>query len=122
MLIGQTIFLPSNTSTHLYYSPWFPGQADNGIFTYQRVHSTLTNNEVVTVVHKNAEEDGINGTALATLSAQLGATNLYEGSNGSTAVKELVRYVVELNGEGASPGELLHIRFLAPTWFATAET
>lgn len=114
MIIGQTIEA-SSSATQTYYTPWFPGQADNAIFTFEQIHSTLGSAEDVSVYTKEAEEEGVGSAATSGTFSQLGSTRFYEAS--PTGLKDLVRFRIFLRDTTG----FLHFRFLQPTWYATAD-
>jgi hypothetical protein len=114
-VIGQTLVANGDEQPQYYYTPWFPRIADNAVFTYERIHSSLTTPEVVTVYHKDAEDAGSEGALVSTTWTQLGSTSLYEAK--CSDLREMVRFKVEL---ASSAVEVLHFRFLPPTWYTKA--
>jgi hypothetical protein len=113
MIIGQTLMADEENNRD-YFTRWFPRVADNAVFTFQRIHSTLSVNEDVDVFEKNVEDAGT-GTNTSGFSSQLGSTDLYEASG--INLKEMVRFRVQLK---AGTG-WIHFRFLAPTWYPTGK-
>ena len=112
MIIGQTLDAHDVDDID-FFTPWLPRGADNAIFTFERIHSTLSTDEVVTVYHKNAEDAGA-GTGFAGFS-QLGSTDLFEAA--CTGIKEMVRFGIQIkDGTG-----WIHFRFLPPTWYPTGK-
>lgn len=115
MILGQTIQGAGTGNTLVFFTPWFPRQADNARFTFERVHSSLSGGtESVKVYSKEVEESGTPGTAAATF-LQIGSTRFFVAEPDD--LKELVRFRIELDELTGS----LHFRFLQPTWFATAK-
>ncbi|MBK8977216.1 MAG: hypothetical protein IPM29_14995 [Planctomycetes bacterium] len=116
-VIGETIHhvnVGDETKT-VYLTPWFSIGADNAIFTYERVHSTLPVAESVTVLTKQREDGGYGSTAATFSTTPLTSTQLYEAN--ATGLQDLVRFMISLSGDTAG---LLHYRFLPPTWYTTA--
>ena len=110
MIIGQTLDADYG-AVREHFTPWFPRQADNAVFTYERIFSTMSSAEAVDVFHKNAEDAGA-GAQVASF-ADLGSTGLLEAS--CSALKEMVRFRIQIkNTDG-----WVHFRFLTPTWYFT---
>lgn len=111
MIIGQTLE-GSYGAVREHFTPWFPRQADNAVFTYERIFSTFGSAEAVDVFHKN-EEDAGTGTMLTGFSTDLASTGLLEAR--CSGLKEMVRFRVQIkNTDG-----WVHFRFLPPTWYFT---
>lgn len=113
MIIGETIEA-STSDPQVYWTPWFPRQADNGAFTFERIHSTLGAAEAVTVYTKSAEDAGTGSPATDGSFTQIGSTRFFEAV--ATELQDLVRFRILLRDTTG----WLHFRFLPPTWFATA--
>lgn len=119
----NTEIVALNTSAQVYYTPWFPKGADNGVFAMERILHTFAGaggdgdgEFTVTVWHKNREDEGsAPGSAVATLTV-LGSTAFYEAK--CTGLKELVRFRMEF--QAGSVGQGVIFRLLPPTWYDTA--
>lgn len=133
MHIGQMLMVGANV-----YSPWFPREADNAIFTVEEIQSTdsgnLTVGLTVTIWHKNADEIG-EGTEIATTWDPISGTNL--SSIDVTGLREMVRFEYTVTG-GAAYGQTtvntfgdpynldnaevgwVIFRMLEPTWYDKA--
>lgn len=105
-----------DTSGTVYYTPWFPKGADNGVFTMEKTIDNLATAPVsVTVYTKNAEDEGsAPGSAVGTFSTLSGAFHEVN----CTGLKDLVRFVLNFRASAAGQGAVF--RFLAPTWYDTA--
>lgn len=107
MYIGQMILKDQSV-----YTPWFPRQADNAIFTWEIIQQFVGTDVDVMVYARNTDESGA-GDDISPVSW---------GTDGSlrfhtfTGLKELVRFKV--TGTGGSVAALY--RFLTPTWFDDA--
>ena len=99
MIIGQTLNADGGYDRD-YFTPWFPRQADNAVFTYDRIASTLSTAEAVDVFHKNEEDAGA-GTMLTGFSADLTSTGLFEAQ--CIGLKEMVRFRIQGYRVGALP-------------------
>jgi len=116
-VIGETVVTTGvDEEAQAYFTPWFPRVADNAVFSYERIHSSLSTNETVTVFHKDAEESGDEGSSVTTFSSQIGTTGIFQAT--CSGLKEMVRFRVTTTST-ASP-EMLHYRFLPPTWYDDA--
>ncbi len=109
MIIGQTLN-GDYGAVREHFTPWFPRQADNAIFTYERIFSTM-GTETVEVFHKNEEDTGL-GTSLGSFS-DLGSTGLLESV--CSGLKEMIRFRVQIKNASG----WVHFRFLQPTWYFT---
>ncbi|MCB9583767.1 MAG: hypothetical protein H6718_00125 [Polyangiaceae bacterium] len=108
MYIGQ--FLPNGA---IIFSPWFPREADNAIFTFETIDNDGSGSLTVDVYHKNTEDPGP-GAALSATAAfsAIGSTNYKSGR--FVGIKEMVRF--RYTGSGG----WVIFRMLHPTWFNTA--
>ena len=112
MIIGQTVHAEDGENK-VFLTPWFPRVADNAIFTFERIHKTLSGAPEIDVLHKDAESTGT-GSPLVSF-AQVGSTGLYEAP--ASGIKEMVRFKLTIpDGTG-----WLHFRFLPPTWYPTGK-
>ena len=109
MIIGQALNADGGYDRD-YFTPWFPRQADNAVFTYDRIASTLSTAEAVDVFHKNEEDAGA-GTMLTGFSADLTSTGLFEAQ--CIGLKEMVRFRIQVKKATG----WVHFRFLPPTWY-----
>ena len=135
MYIGQLLMADANV-----LSPWFPREADNAIFTWEKIQESVSVGLTVEVWHKNTEDIG-EGDKLSVTGSWGSSGNLNYGTfNG---IKELVRFEFTvgssqstLTGFVQSPGGTgaevhtdvigtdigwIMFRMLAPTWFNTAD-
>lgn len=116
MHIGHTI-VQGSSSTDL-FSPWFPREADNAVFTYEQI-KLESSSFTVEVWHKNTEDLGDGTQLTGTFTADSTFSNIYYHT--FEGLKELVRFRYELNSgdwEVGGPCFVIY-RMLAPTWFNT---
>ncbi|MCB9870143.1 MAG: hypothetical protein H6837_09820 [Planctomycetes bacterium] len=94
MYIGQ--FLPNGA---IIFSPWFPREADNAIFTFETIDNDGSGSLTVDVYHKNTEDPGP-GAALSATAAfsAIGSTNYKSGR--FVGIKEMVRFATRVRGMG----------------------
>lgn len=110
MHIGHTLL--SDTKV---FSPWFPREADNAVFSYEQIK--LTGDAFnVKVYHKNTEDTG-DGSDTGVSFSQIGSTDIY--STTATGLKELIRFSVEVTGDWSGGSKFVVYRMLAPTWYNT---
>lgn len=106
--------LIASSEPTMVYSPWFPRQGDNAIFTLDLVDATGT--ILVEVFSKNTEDTGDGGSALTPNSGSKsspGRTSFELSGN----LKELVRYRFTVSGSG----NWVLFRMLPPVWFDTVD-
>jgi len=116
MILGQEFIAIDVDRT--FFTSWFPRGADNAVFTLEVIHSNLTGTLVVTAYTKDSEDPGSSPTSAGTFS-QLGGTDLWTLS--ATSLQQLVRFKVTVPaGNEGGIAESVVLRFLPPTWFATA--
>jgi hypothetical protein len=115
MFIGTQLMGIGNAGSKDYYTPWFPKQADNAIFTYERMFFTGTAFSV-TVYTKNREDIGSNSVTSYSSWTQMSGINFWQGQ--CTNLLELVRFKITLNGSAAGDG--VAYRFLPPIWYNKA--
>jgi len=133
MNIGQVLMSGENV-----LSPWFPREADNAIFSWEKIQDSGSVGLTVTVWHKTTEETG-EGTQITGSWSTDGDISYKK----FTGLRELVRFeytasapgsvvqgtVLEPGGAGAEVNVPIaaadigwvKFRMLAPTWFNTAD-
>ena len=117
MHIGHTLVASADSSTD-YFTPWFPASADNGIFTYEKIHGNMS--LTVTVYHKDMEDPGsAPGSPATSTFTQIGSTTFYEAK--CEGLKELVRFKLQVSSGGGESGAYFVYRFLPPVWYSTAK-
>ena len=103
------------------YCPWFPRQADNAIFTFYQIQKLLgTNDLVVEIFHKNAEDLGP-GSVITSTFVEDGSSGVFWTSTPVTGLKELVRYRVYAGFDTGMGHYGVWFRILEPTWFNKAD-
>ena len=110
MYIGQ--YLPVGSDV---YSPWFPREADNAIFTFETIDKDTASSPDLTVkvYHKNTETAGP-GAELTAASAFASIDSTKYESGRFTGLKEMVRFKFSVTGSWVL------FRMLQPTWYDTA--
>ncbi|MFO1052739.1 MAG: hypothetical protein U1F36_11040 [Planctomycetota bacterium] len=103
-----------NTSAMTFYTPWFPKGEDNAVFTLEKVLDTINGGATFTVLTKNREAEGSEGTSAGSFSAL--TAPFYEAK--CTDLEDLVRFKVTFTASAAGQGVIF--RFLQPTWYDTA--
>ena len=102
------------------YSPWFPRQADNAIFTFYQIQKLLgTGDLVVEIFHKNAEDLGP-GSLITSTFVEEGSSGVFWTSTPVTGLKELVRCRVHAGFASGAGHYGAWFRILEPTWFNRA--
>ena len=115
MHIGH-FMVSTNGGTTTLFGPWFPREADNAIFSYERIKLEGTNAQFdVSVYHKNVDEIGDGADTGASFS--LRSNNVYT-SAAVTGLKELVRLQYKLH-QGISELNVAIYRMLGTTWYNT---
>ena len=109
MHIGEIIV----TGTDV-FTPWFTRQAENAIFTYERIQIFGSGDAVdVSLYQKNTEDQGV-GTLLS--GTWTGSGNLF--TRRIEGLQEMFRFRIK----GLTGGIAVLFRFLDTTWYDTART
>jgi hypothetical protein len=116
MIPGQIVF-PGEKAR----SAWFPRQADNARFSFQKISDGGSNQGALTirVLHKNAEDAGDGSTITATSFLLEAGTSFPNGTVSTElfqGLKELVRFEYEANVAGTV---WIEFQQLDPAWFNT---
>jgi hypothetical protein len=102
-----------------FYTPWLSRSADNAVFAYEVLYSTLPAGITVKIYHKDAEDAGSGPGSPVGSFTQLGTTSIYQASVND--LKEMIRFEVEVPAAVGSD-ESVAFRFLPPTWYSKART
>lgn len=106
-----------DTAAKTYYTPWFPRQAMNAVFTMEKTSDSIGGTAFqIDVFNKNREDEGsAPGSSVGTINTALVA-NFYQLN--ATALKELVRFKITFTASAAGQGVIF--RLLPPTWYDEA--
>jgi hypothetical protein len=113
MFEAQLLIVKS--SAYKIFSPWFPRQGDNAMFTVETVKQNGSPTLSVKAFTKNSEDtdDGTATTGGPTLTASATAGGR-DTDTWSQNLEETVRYEYEISGDA---GDWILFRMLPPVWF-----
>ena len=116
MFEAQLLAAVSGT-TYKVFSPWFPRQGDNAIYSIETVEQDGSPQLTVHAFTKNSEDagDGLDASGGTSLSASATPGDT-DSDTWAQTLKELVRYEFTIKTTSGA-GEWILFRMLPPVWF-----
>ena len=119
MFTGETL-----SQGDIFYTDWFPRQADYAIFWAELIDMDGDEPQVtIKIFHKNEDAtssmDGTDTGKSIALSVA-GRVSVDMGASVATPLRQLVRFKVEVSG-GISGDDWVFLRMLTPVWFNKAD-
>lgn len=113
MYIGDTVIAGEGDTVDI-FTDWMPRRGDNAVFTCE-VLAVTTATVTFTVYEKNGEETGA-GTSAGTIVSGTSTLGLHSAT--ISPLKEMVRYMISVTGDGATGAVMFRLHNV--TWFNTA--